>query len=246
MDQTPNPGRVALVTGGAQRVGRAIVEALATDGFDIAFTFLTSQTEADELVASIRKSGRKCVAIKADLTSATEAANVIDRAMSEFRTLDVLVNNASLYPPSSLATATEQQLQKLWQIHVAAPMLLCQRFESRLRAAHGHVVNMVDLLAERPWPEFMAYCTSKAGLLNLTLSLARALAPDVTVNGIAPGIVEWPANYPDGDKQKYLKRVPLNRSGTPEDVVRVVRFLTQPNSYITGQIIRLDGGRSIT
>src|SRR5665213_1576228 len=179
--------RVALVTGGAHRVGRAVVEALAADGFDIAFTYLSSQAEADDLSAKIRGIGRKCVAIKADLTSPTEAVDIIDRAMGEFSKLNVLVNNASLYPRSTLREATEAQLQTLWQIHVAAPMLLCQRFESRLRAAKGHVVNMVDILAERPWPEYIAYCTSKAGLLNLTLSLARALAPDVTVNGIAPG-----------------------------------------------------------
>jgi pteridine reductase len=238
--------RVALVTGGAHRVGRAIVEALAADGFDIAFTYLSSSSEADELTGIVRDLGRKCVAIKTDLTSPTEAVKTIDAAMAEFSRLNVLVNNASIYPPSSLSQTTEAQLQTLWQIHVAAPMLLCQKFESRLRAAKGHVVNMVDILAERPWPEYMAYCTSKAGLLNLTLSLARALAPDVTVNGIAPGIVEWPKNYPEVEKEKYLKRVPLSRSGTPDDVVSVVRFLTQPNSYVTGQIIRLDGGRSLT
>jgi len=244
-EATPS-SRVALITGGAHRVGRAVVEALAADGFDIAFTYLSSQGEADELSEKIRGLGHKCVAIKADLTSPTQAVDIIDRAMSEFTKLDVLVNNASLYPPSTLAQATEAQLQTLWQIHVAAPMLLCQRFESRLRAARGHVVNMVDILAERPWPEFMAYCTSKAGLLNLTLSLARALAPEVTVNGIAPGVVEWPKNYPDAEKEKYLKRVPLSRSGTPTDVVSVVRFLTQPGSYVTGQIVHLDGGRSLT
>jgi len=246
MIQSTHSSRVALVTGGAKRVGGAITQALAADGFDIAITYLSSESEANELVGAIQRMGRKCVAVRADLTSPTQAVELIDNALAEFPKLDVLVNNASLYPPSSLAQATEAQLQTLWQIHVAAPMLLCQRFEPRLRAARGHVINMVDVLAERPWPEYMAYCTSKAGLLNLTLSLARALAPDVTVNGIAPGIVEWPKNYPDAEKQKYLKRVPLSRSGTPADVVSVVRFLTHPGSYVTGQIIRLDGGRSLT
>jgi pteridine reductase len=105
---------------------------------------------------------------------------------------------------------------------------------------------MVDLLAEKPWPEFLAYCASKAALANLTLGLAKELAPEVTVNGIAPGVVDWPDDYPEADRQKYLKRVPLGRAGTPEDVAHLVHYLATEGSYITGQIIRLDGGRSIT
>ena len=125
-------------------------------------------------------------------------------------------------------------------------MLLCQSFAPLLRASRGHVVNMVDLLAERPWPQYVAYCASKAALWNLTLSLARDLAPDVTVNGIAPGVVEWPDDYPESEREKYLKRVPLSRAGTPTDVAETVHFLCTAGSYITGQVIRLDGGRSIT
>jgi len=124
--------------------------------------------------------------------------------------------------------------------------LLAQSLAPMLRAARGHVVNMIDLLVERPWPEYMAYCASKAALANLTLSLARELAPEVTVNGIAPGVVEWPEDYPQAEREKYLKRVPLARAGTPEDVANLVHFLCTEGSYITGQIIRLDGGRSIT
>src|SRR5207245_3934090 len=107
------------------------------------------------------------------------------------------------------------------------------------------IVNMIDLLAARPWPEFLAYSASKAALGSLTRGLARALAPDVTVNGIAPGVVEWPEDYPQGEREKYLKRVPLSRPGTPEGVANLVHFLVSEGSYITGQIIPLDGGRSI-
>src|SRR5437868_15332305 len=105
---------------------------------------------------------------------------------------------------------------------------------------------MVDLLAERPWPQYLGYCATKAALLNLTLGLARELAPDVTVNGIAPGVVEWPEGYPDVEKQRYLKRVPLGRAGSPQEVADLVHFLLTSGSYLTGQILRLDGGRSIT
>src|SRR6185436_12055153 len=111
-----------------------------------------------------------------------------------------------------------------------------KKFAPMLRKSRGHVVNMIDLLAERPWPEFVAYCASKAALSNLTLSLARELAPEVNVNGIAPGVVEWPDDFPAEQKAKYLKRVPLGRPGTPQDVANLVHFLCTGGSYITGQI----------
>ena len=239
--------RVALVTGGAKRVGRAIVETLAQGGFDIAFTYLSSVSDAQAVEASVKKAGRTCIAIRADLTDPAGSVEAIHQAVAaKFGRLDVLVNNASLYLPGGLDAIDLAQSRRMWAIHVESPLLLCQKFAPMLRQAQGHVVNMVDLLAERPWPKYLAYSASKAGLLNLTRGLARELAPEVTVNGIAPGVVEWPVDYPEAEKQKYLKRVPLARAGTPGDVARTVHFLCTAGSYVTGQIIRLDGGRSIT
>ena len=240
-----NQTRVALVTGGAKRVGRAIVERLAAAGFDVAFTYRGSDREANQLVASLKKKRRCALAISVDLTLAESASQVAQQFSSTFNRLDLLVNSASLYEPSSLSKTNPEQLSRLWMIHVATPMMLCQHLAPLLRKNHGHVVNMVDLLAEKPWPEYLAYCTSKAGLVNLTLGLARELAPQVTVNGIAPGVVGWPKNYPRAEQEKYLKRVPLGRAGTPNDVANLVHFLATDGAYITGQIIRLDGGRSI-
>jgi pteridine reductase len=131
-------------------------------------------------------------------------------------------------------------------IHFESPLLLAQAFGPMLRASGGHIVNMVDLLAERPWPQYLAYSASKAALANLTLGLARELAPEVRVNGIAPGVVAWPEDYPDAARAKYLKRVPLARAGTPQEVAELVHFLCTAGTYLTGQILRLDGGRSIT
>jgi pteridine reductase len=156
------------------------------------------------------------------------------------------VNNASLYQPADLAHTTSELSRKLMAIHFESPLQLAQSFAPMLRQSRGRVVNMIDLLAERPWPEYLAYCASKAALANLTMGLARELAPEVTVNGIAPGVVEWPADYPETEREKYLKRVPLARAGTPQDVADLVHFLVTAGRYITGQIIRLDGGRSIT
>ena len=243
----PTPRRVALVTGGAKRVGKAIVRRLARADFDVAFTYLSSEIEAADLRTELESAGGRALAVKADFTHAQRAADSVSRAFAEqFGRLDVLVNSASLYEPGPLDEADLQQSRRLMAVHFESPLLLCQAFAPMLRSSRGHVVNMVDLLAERPWPQYLAYCASKAALWNLTLGLARALAPDVTVNGIAPGVVEWPDDYPAEEREKYLKRVPLGRPGTPEDVAETVHFLVTGGTYITGQIIRLDGGRSIT
>jgi pteridine reductase len=241
MEQPP----VALVTGGAKRVGRAIVQRLAADGFQIAFTYRSSQAEAAELVASLAPSN--ALAIEADLADPETASRRIgDEIDRRFGRLDVLVNNASVYLPGRLRDTDLALMQAVAAMHVQSPLLLCKRFETALRQNRGHVINMIDLLAEKPLPEYLIYSASKAALANLTLGLARELAPEVTVNGIAPGVVKWPPGYPIADQEKYLKRVPLGRSGTPEDVANLVHFLCTEGSYITGQIIRLDGGRSIT
>jgi pteridine reductase len=234
-------GRVALVTGGAKRVGRAIVERLAADHYTVAFTYLSSERQAKELEQRING-----LAIRADLTQPEAAAETVHRAFAaRFDRLDVLVNNASVYKPGRLQDTGMKLMREAAAVHVQSPLLLCQRFETMLRASGGHVVNMVDLLAERPWPEYLIYCASKAALANLTLGLARELAPEVTVNGIAPGVVAWPDDHPPEEREKYLRRVPLRRAGTPQDVANLVHFLVTDGTYITGQIIRLDGGRSI-
>jgi pteridine reductase len=235
----------ALVTGAAKRVGREIALELARAGFDVAITYLSSEDDARAVVREIESLGRRGLAIRADLSDPEAGVKAIHDGYVAKR-LDVLVNNASLWLPGKLAETTLDMIRKVNALHVEAPLLLCRRFEQMLRASKGHIVNMCDLLAERPWPEYLAYCASKAALVNLTLGLARTLAPEVTVNGIAPGVAEWPDNYPEEEKAKYLKRVPLARPGTPQDVARLVRFLVTEGTYITGQIIRLDGGRSIT
>ena len=239
---------MALVTGGAKRVGRAVVERLARLGYHVAFTYRSSEREAEEVEAAVCAMGVDALPIRADLTDPAAAAEHIDTTFQTWSAeLDVLVNNASAWSPAALADTTPELMRTLWAVHAEAPLLLCQRFAGRLRRSRGHVVNMVDLLAERPWPQYLAYCASKAALWNLTLGLARELAPEVTVNGIAPGVVDWPDDYPPAEREKYLRRVPLARAGTPEDVAGTVEFLVSPGgAYVTGQILRLDGGRSST
>jgi pteridine reductase len=235
-----------LVTGGAKRVGRAIAERLINGGFDVAFTYYSSEVESCWF-ENYHGSGIRVERILADYTEPDTFVGVTFEAVSRrFGRLDVLVNNASLYEPGTLGEARLEQMRRMMSIHFESPLLLAQAFAALLRASQGHIINMVDLLAERPWPQYLAYCASKAALANLTLSLARELAPEVTVNGIAPGVVAWPDGYPDDEKARYLKRVPLQRPGTPQDVAELVHFLCTGGSYLTGQILRLDGGRSIT
>lgn len=248
MSQTvSNSPPVALVTGAARRVGRTVALRLGRAGFDVAFTYHRSAVEADTLVAELTTIGRRGLAIQCDLTRPTDAADTVHSAVEQsFARLDVLVNNASIYERSGLAEATVEQMRRFWAVHVEAPLLLARAFEARLRAARGHIVNMTDLMAERPGSAYLAYAASKAGLSSLTRGLARTLAPEVTVNAIAPGVVEWPEDYPQDERERYLQRVPLARAGTPEDVAETVLFLVRPGGYVTGQVLALDGGRSIT
>jgi pteridine reductase len=238
--------RVALITGAACRVGRGIAEHLAAAGFDIAFTYFHSETEAEDLERHLRDQGRRALAIQCDLTQPEEATEAIFASFQkDFSQLDLLVNNASIYQPSGLHQATVEQMRWFFAIHVESPLLLARRFEPLLQATGGLIVNMSDGMADRPYPPYLGYCTSKAALNSLTKGLARELAPRVRVNAIAPGVVEWPADMPEAERAQYLRRVPLARAGTPRDVADLILYLATGGSYITGQIIPLDGGRSI-
>lgn len=183
--------------------------------------------------------------MEVDLANVERYEGALRSAIDRLGRLDVLVNNASMYEPDP-PSPDRAFSQRLFKINHDAPVQLIEWFAADLRKSRGHVVNMLDILAERPWPAYSTYCATKAALWNRTLSFARMLAPDVTVNGIAPGVVAWPADYPEAERQKYLQRVPLARPGSPADVANLVQFLVTEGTYITGQVIRLDGGRSIT
>jgi pteridine reductase len=237
---------VALITGGARRVGAAVALRLAKAGFDIAITYLSGQSEAEGLISEIQSGGAKAIAIRADLLQPVESVpGIAEQILKQFGRLDLLLNNASLYRPGNLRDTSSADVEEMMNIHFFAPLLLCRAFETQLRAAHGLVVNMVDATAEKPGGKYLAYSASKAALANLTLALARELAPEVRVNGIAPGVVEWPSDFPEDQREAYLKRVPLRRAGTPEDVAELVLYLATTGKYVTGQILKLDGGRSI-
>jgi len=252
MTQRSLEGRVALVTGGAKRVGAAIALKLADAGMDVAITYCSSKDEAQEVVERIKAMGREALSIEADFAE-PGAIDAVDAAFSgKFARLDALVNNASIFAPASLDEISAETFHRNMTINALAPLLLIQRFADRLGAHHdaddptspGRVINFIDIhVMGEPLTGYTAYNASKAALMEITHSLAMELAPRVTVNALAPGVVAWAEQYTEQMKRDYLQRVPLARPGTPDDAADAALFLVRDANYCTGQIIRLDGGR---
>ena len=223
-------------------MGRAIALHLARGGYDIIATYNRSEADSVSLQSELEALGARALMLRADLTDLPSAADAVVSAVEHFGSrVDALVNNASIYLPDESAGLA----LSMFQVHCQAPLLLSHLLATLLKRQHGCIINMCDILGSRPMPGWLSYCASKAGLANITMGLARELAPDIRVCGIAPGVAQWPEGYAEQDKEQYLKRVPLKRAGTPEDIARLVGFLLKEGSYITGQIIAVDGGRSI-
>ncbi len=240
------PNRVALVTGGARRVGQAIVRELAKAGCRLAVHHHRSAAEADALVRELADAGTEAVAIQCDLNDLASPVRIVEAVLAAFGGLDILVNNASLFEMTPQDGSAGEAWERMLRVNTIAPALLARAATEPMRqAGAGRIVNLVDILADRPARGFDAYCASKAALASLTRSLARELAPEITVNGIAPGIAEFPEDYDQALREKLIARVPLGRAGTPEEVAALVRFMVGEADYLTGQIIPLDGGRSI-
>jgi len=243
----------ALVTGGAKRVGREVALSLARAGLDVAITYRASAAEARAVVAEIEGLGRRGLAIEADFSAPEAAAAAIHQAVADrWGGLEVLVNNASIFEAGPLETLTAADFERNMAVNARAPLALIQRFRSMLAegadpaapSSLGRVVNFIDIhVLGEPLPGYLAYNCSKAALWEITKTTAVELAPHVTVNAIAPGVVAWADAYTDAMKRAYLARVPLSRAGTPDDAAAAVRYLACEAHYTTGEAIRLDGGR---
>lgn len=233
---------VLLITGGARRVGAAIARTFARAGYDVAFTFRRSHEQAMALEYEISQVTR-ALSIAADFDRVDFAIDLVRRKFAPWsERLDVLVNNASVF-----AIDAKLSVEAATRVNASAPCGLIDAFAPQLRASRGGVVNMLDLLAERPAGRFGNYAASKAALASATRTYAKRFASDgVRVNGIAPGVIEWAADTSEEDRAKYLKNVPLARSGTPQEAADLALFLSRDATYMTGQIVRLDGGRSLT
>ena len=239
-------GKVALVTGGAIRVGKAISLELAHAGADIVVNYNSSAGPAEETVAEIQELGRRAIAQQADVSQGDQVQRLIDRAVSELGRLDVLVNSASVWRRTPWAELDEAEWDRQIAVDLKGPFL-CARAAAPHLAAHGDgaIVNIVDLSAFAPFPNFLPHSVAKAGLLNMTYSLAMELAPAVRVNAIAPGPVLPPPEYTEQQLAVSAKRTLLKRWGTPADVARAVRYLVEAE-YVTGAVLPVDGGERLT
>ncbi|MCX7194146.1 MAG: pteridine reductase [Proteobacteria bacterium] len=242
-------GKVILVTGGAKRVGAAISRRLHAAGATIALHYLTSDREASALQDELNTLRTdSAAAFSADLLDLNALPRLVEQVIARFGRLDALVNNASSFYATPLAQVDEQQWHDLLGTNLRAPLFLAQAASDELRRRHGCIVNIVDIHAERPMHGHLLYSVAKAGLVALTRGLAQEMAPNVRVNAVAPGVILWPENSAWEDetqRRKIVAHTLLKREGEPDDIAKAVQFLIADAPYITGQVIAVDGGRSI-
>ena len=238
-----------LVTGGAKRVGAAIVRALHGAGARVVIHCLASRAEAEALAAELNAARAASAAlVQGDLADTGALAALVEEAATRFGRLDGLVNNASGFRSTPLATLTPADWEELSATNLRAPMFLAKAAAPHLARAGGAIVNVVDIHAERPLKDFTAYTVAKAGLAGLTRSLALELAPGVRVNGVSPGAILWPEPddaFPPEERARITAQTPLRRTGRPEDIAGAVKYLLLDAPFVTGQILAVDGGRSI-
>ena len=236
---------VVLVTGAARRIGASIARTLHAGGFDVALHCRASRAELDALIDELESARpSSTLALQADLAEVERLPELIAATTMRFGRLDGLVNNASAFYRTPLGTITPAQWDELFAANARAPLFLAQAAAPELAAHNGAIVNLIDIYAERPLPQHSVYCMAKAALAMATLALAQELGPQVRVNGVAPGAVLWPeAGKAYTDQQDLIARTPLQRAGTPEDVAGAVLWLLRDAPFVTGQIIRVDGGR---
>lgn len=236
--------KVALVTGGAVRVGRALSLGFAEAGFDVAVHFHSSSAAARETARRVEELGRQAVLVRADLGEPSEVRALADAVADAYGRLDVLVNSAATFEEGSLLDLDVADWDRVMAVNLRGPFLLVQALASLLRKAEGSVVNILDLSAFQPWTGRPHHAVSKAGLLHLTRILARVMAPRVRVNGIAPGTVLPPPDFGPEAERRERARTPLGTLGRPEDVVRTALFLVD-SPFITGEVVVVDGGRAL-
>lgn len=236
-------GKVALVTGAGKRLGRAVALRLAEEGADIAVHYGSSQREAQDAVKEIEKLGRRGVALGADLGNVSEIKRLFDEAGKQFGRLDILVNSAANFLPASMISTTEQVWDSALNTNLRAPFFCAQAAAPWLRRTQGVIINFADAGGLLGWPGYIPHSVSKAGVIMLTKVLAKALAPEVRVNAIAPGTITMEGDPPEWEAD-FIKLAPLRRTGTPTDICDTVLFLTQ-SKFITGQVVVVDGGRTL-
>jgi pteridine reductase len=237
-------GKIALVTGAGRRVGRAIAVALGGRGMRVAVHYNAARDEADETVRLVEKAGGTARAFGVDLTLEDAPQRVVDWTTDTFGALDVLVNSAAVMLRMPFGEITMEQWATVMSLNLRAPFFISQAAAPHLRERRGAIVNIADLAAFETWPGYLPHGLSKSGIVYLTRALARVLAPEVRVNGVAPGSVLLPDNWTGDDESRLNATTPLRRLGSPEDVTRTVLFILD-SEYLTGETIIVDGGRHV-
>jgi pteridine reductase len=239
----PGQGRVALVTGAGQRVGRAIAESLAGDGWSLAVHYARSRDGAEEVVQGIRQRGGQAASFGADLTEARACDSLVDAAYEHFGQLDLLVNSAAGMEKTRLGHTTAAEFDAIIALNLRAPFLLAQA-AARLMPAGSSIVCIADHMAVEPWPDYSVHGIAKAGVMAMTRHLAAALAPDIRVNAVAPGFVLAPPGMPQEAVDTLARETPLERIGSPADVAQAVRYFADA-AFVTGETLFVDGGRRV-
>ncbi len=243
MQQASLAGKVALVTGAAKRIGRSIALRLASEGADVVVNYRGSKNEAEEVVAQIAAMGKRAVAIQANVAKRPEVAALFAAVEKEFGRLDILINNVGMFFPAKFEELTDEQWDGILDTNLKSQFLCCQAAVPMLRrSGQGRIVNFASLGGLLAWPSYTHYCVSKAGVIMLTRCLSRALAPEITVNAIAPGTISFEGDAPEL-AEDFIRIAPLHRTGTAKDIDDAVVFLVQ-TAFVTGQLIVVDGGRS--
>ena len=238
--------KVVLITGAAHRIGAITARMLHAEGMNILLHYRHSRDAAESLQTELNAMRTDSVhLIQADLHDSAKLPALVEQAIQIWGQLDVLINNASSFYATPIGTVTETQWDDLIGSNLKAPFFLSQAAAPYLRQQHGCIVSIVDIHAERPLKEFPVYSMAKAGLVMLTKSLASELGPEVRVNAVAPGAILWPENLGEHEKEKIISRTFLKRQGAPDDIARAILYLIRDAGYMSGQVITVDGGRSL-
>ena len=238
----PLVGKVALVTGGAKRLGRAAALALAEAGADVTITFLESAKEAKKTAREIERTGARALAIPCDVTDIKSVRSAIAAVVREFNQLDILINNAGRYETVAFDQVSSEQWDSIFATNVRGPFLVSKEALPDLRKREGRIINLGSLGGLRPWSTHAHYCSSKAALHMLTRVMAKALAPEIAVNCVAPGMIDLGEVSAAGFMKRMAKQTPMRRNGTAADVAAAIKFFATAPSFITGQVITVDGG----
>jgi 3-oxoacyl-[acyl-carrier protein] reductase/pteridine reductase len=235
-----------LITGAADRLGKAIALSMAKAGANVAFTFHLSSDKAQQTLRQIEESGASGLAIKCDLRNEKDVHQAVTHTERRFKRIDLLINNAGVFETANLEAITAEQWDEVFAVNVRAPFLVSQSCIPSLRSARGRIINMGSLGGEKPWATHAHYCSSKAALHMLTQAMAKALAPEIAVNCVAPGMIDAGAGEKDPELLRRLAaHTPMKKNGSPQDVVSAVIYLATAPHFITGQILTVDGGLSL-